>query len=261
MQCFKLLVLSVVIFFFLSNHNIVDCITEQCRTFLCVYHVYLSVLQNDLSLAFDSVLNLAFDSIQGCSHGSTGGGTEENGLPRRETAELGVRLPSSCWPGTHFAHHGTPPRPVLPSAASAHVQCSHQRGFQIGRCLFIRYLLLLILLELPHLWRQRQCWPLRWERGWALEAMSRAYPVEWSSIIPASERRWHQAWAVLCLGGSRGNGLELLKDFFPKEVALVRGGVGDQKMAGTLCTHSGEIMLAYSFLWLSLRLLPCIHSV
>lgn len=203
-------------------------------------------LQNNLRLAFNLILNLAFDSIQGCSHGPTGGGAEENGPPRREKAELGVRLPAPCWPGGPSAHHRAPPRPLLPSSAPAHVQCSHQRRFQTGRCLFIRYLLLLILLELPHLWLQKQCWPLPWERlgGRQSEPGGRGegLSAEWSDVIPASDRRPRRARAVLSRWGC-GNGLELLKGLFPKEMVLIWGRVGDQKTAGAL----------YSLCW------DCVH--
>lgn len=128
-------------------------------------------------LAFDLLLNLAFNSIQGCSHGSTGGGIEEIWPIGRAKTECCVWLPSSCRSGTHPAHHCAPTGTLFTGSTPAHVQCVNQRGFPPCRCLLIGYLLLLTLVttivatqggrEVMH------------ARTW------RSHAIKWSRIIPA----------------------------------------------------------------------------
>ena len=209
-------------------------------------------------------LELACDSLQGCSHGSAGGGSEEDGPPRREEAEPGGRLPSHCGPGAHFAHDRAPPRSLLPGSASAHVQCPHQRGFQTCRCLFVRYLLFLTLLEFPHLWLHRQCSPLLWEGGCASQNL-RGHEEDLSSLVIKNQSYQHLRDSPLgSLGscGGRGMGFSYWKISSPKRRPLLFGGWGETKTtAGVLCTPSSRIVFISSFPWLSLRLLPCIHSL
>lgn len=82
------------------------------------------------------------------------------------------------------------------------------------------------------------------------EAMERACQLNYQASYQHLKDFQSRAWAVLYLGGGLGNGLELLKGFFPKEMVLVWGLVGDQKTAGALCTHSGEIVFIYLYSFL-----------
>lgn len=52
-------------------------------------------------------------------------------------------------------------------------------------------------------------------------------------------------WALLCLGGGRGNGPQLLNGFFPKEMALV-SGEGKTETAAVLNTPVGLCSFVFS---------------
>lgn len=121
------------------------------------------------------------------------------GPPEREEAELGGRLPSPA--GRELILRTAVPRPApYTGSASAHVQCSHQRGFQTCRCLFIRYLLLLALLESLHLADGDSADPFCGKeavsvRTW--EAVKRTCPVQWSSHTSIWETFWWRLHRIL----------------------------------------------------------------